>query len=136
MREELRQATALLAAVLFGERGYSAVYDVTTEQRLPFDVTEAEALAAGQIASAYVTDLARHGQLLVEGRRPSYQAFDATGGGILTLELGPHSFRGHDSASGSFFEGRLAGATVEIFDHGDDRVHHYLLLPSAGERRG
>lgn len=127
---------ALLAAVLLGERGYAAVYDAVSEQRLPFDISQAKALAAGQMVSAYVADLTRHGQLLVEGRRPSYQVFDVTGGGILTLELGPQSFRGHDSASGSFFEGRLAGAKVEILDHGDDRVHHYLLLPDASERRG
>jgi hypothetical protein len=137
VREDLRQATALLAALLLGGRDYGAVYDPTSERRFPFEVSRLDALAAGEVRSAQVLDLARRGQLLVEGHRPSYRLFDVSGGAVISLEVGPASaFRGHDTTSGSFFEGRATGPEVEILDHEDGRVHRYLLMGGAEERRG
>lgn len=137
MREDLRQATALLAALLLGGRDHGAVYDPVSERRFPFEVSQLDAFAAGEIAAAWVTDLARRGQILVEGHRPAYRLHDVSGGAVISLEVGPGSaFHGHDTAGGSFFEGRSTGSEVELLDHEDGRVHHYLLLPGGADRRG
>ena len=137
MREDLRQATALIAALLLGGRDYGAVYDPVSERRFPYDVSQIDALAAGEVRSARVLDLARRGQLLVEGFRPTYRLFDVSGGVVISLELGPASaFRGHDTTSGSFFEGRATGAEAEVLDREDGRLHRYLLMSGGAERRG
>lgn len=137
MREDLRQATALLAALLLGGRDYGAVYDPAAERRFPFEVSQLDAFAAGEVGAALVTDLARRGQIVVEGYRPTYRLHDVSGGAVISIEVGPASgFSGHDTTSGSFFEGRSSGPDVEILDHEDGRVHRYLLLPGGEDRRG
>ena len=120
MEPHVRAIVAYVAGRVVSGKSASGIYDYSQRGHRSVDGTVT-------MDRVNVYDYGAHCFFSGDGHEGRFGLYHFGDSSYVDLEVADHSFRGYDHGSGGQFEGRVRGASIELYDYEEGRYFSYSI---------